>query len=205
MSDSITAFPARTNQVHQKPTQIQYDKTGQGVIELPQGRQQQASFNITILESAAAIIGVKDDPLALVFSTAIDNINQNLAAEFGDRAIQKTADAGLDVGPDATADRIVNLTTSFYGAFRAQHAGQDESIVLTSFMQTISRGIENGFGEARDILEGLEVLEGDIADNINQTFSLVQEKLAAFQAMMEDMNELPQTQAGTGNPPDGSN
>jgi len=199
MSDSITALPAGSIQAHQKNAQSLYDKTGRGVVELPEARQQQASFNITILESAAAIIGVKDDPLALVFSTAIDNINQVLEDEFGENAIQKSFEAGLDVSPEATADRIVSLSTSFYGAFRAQHADEDESAALTSFMQTITRGIEAGFAEAKDILEGLEVLEGNIADDINQTYSLVEEKLAAFEAMIEDLNEFPHRGTETAN------
>ncbi|WP_292746763.1 DUF5610 domain-containing protein, partial [Methylophaga sp. UBA3191] len=37
-----------------------------------------------------------------------------------------------------------------------------------------------GFKEARDILGGLKVLEGDIAGNIDKTYDLVQQGLQSF-------------------------
>ena len=51
---------------------------------------------------------------------------------------------------------------------------------LVKFTDIISGGIAQGFAEARDILDGLQVLEGDIASNIDKTYDLVQTGLAAF-------------------------
>ena len=48
------------------------------------------------------------------------------------------------------------------------------------FVEVISQGIEQGFNEARDILDGLAVLEGDIAATIDTTFELVQLGLQEF-------------------------
>ena len=194
MSESITTLPANpTRPGSQKPAHQPDTQPRQGVAELSQVQQQKESLNVAILESAAAIIGVKDEPLALVLSSAIERINEVLAPTLGNNAIQKTASSGLDVSPEATAERIASLSTAFYSAFKAQHPGEDEVRVLTNFIQTISSGIETGFGEARDILDGLGVLEGDIASDIDQTFALVQEKLAAFEAMIIDMNDLVDT------------
>jgi len=183
----LSASSTRTDPVASKPGS---DNSSQRVAEMSSMQQQKASMNVSILESAAVIIGVKDDPLSLVLNSAIERINEFLAPELGENAIQKVADSGLDVSPEATAERIASLSTSFYNAFREQHPGEDEAIVLANFIETISSGIEKGFGEARDILEGLEVLEGDIASDIDQTYDLVQEKLAAFEAMILDLNEL---------------
>ena len=47
-------------------------------------------------------------------------------------------------------------------------------------MDTISGGMEKGFKEARDILGGLKVLNGDIAGNIDKTYELVQKGYADF-------------------------
>ena len=190
MSDSISSIPTSSVQSDQKTPEQLSEKPAQGVAQLSPAEQQKASLNVSILESAAVIIGVTDDPLSLVLSSAIDKLNEILTPEFGENSIQKSLDTGLDVSPEATAERIVSLSTAFYEAFKAQHPGEDESEVLTNFIETISSGIERGFGEARDILEGLDVLEGDIASNIDQTFELVQEKLAAFDAMIRDMNGL---------------
>jgi len=190
MSDLLAAFSANTTQSDPVASKPGSENTQQRVTDLTPAQQQKATMNVSILESAAVIIGVKDDPLSLVLSSAIERINELLAPELGENAIQKVADSGLDVSPEATAERIASLSTSFYNAFREQHPGEDEATVVAKFIETISSGIEKGFGEARDILQGLDVLEGDIASDIDQTFDLVQEKLAAFEAMILDMNEL---------------
>ncbi len=190
MSDLLSSFSANSIQADQSFTRRATDDRPQTVTEMTPAQQQKASMNVSILESAAVIIGVKDEPLSLVLNSAIERINEYLAPELGENAIQKGVDSGLDVSPEATAERIASLSTSFYAAFKGQHPGEDEATVLTSFIETISSGIEKGFGEARDILEGLEVLEGNVASDIDQTFELVQEKLAAFEAMILDMNEF---------------
>ena len=188
MPELITTAPTGTKQADQTSPHQLSEKPDPGVGKLNRAEQQKASFNVSILESAAVNIGVKDSPLSLVLRTAIEEINKLLEPELGENVIQKAAESGLDVSPEATAQRIVSQSTSFFNAFKAQHPGENESTVLTNFIDIISNGIEKGFNEARNILEGLEVLEGDIASNIDQTFELVQEKLAAFKTMISDRN-----------------
>ena len=149
-------------------------------------QQQKAALNAAIMESSAAALGVRDQPLALVLRCAIEAINERLAPTMGENAIQRAADEGLDVSPEATAERIVDLATGLFHAFREKYADADETEVLENFMLTISEGIERGFEEARKILGGLSILEGDIADNIDKTYALVQEGLAAFKAQFTD-------------------
>lgn len=148
--------------------------------------QQKASLNAELLESTRVSIGTKDESLSLILNTALDKINELLAPELGENSIQQAVDSGLDVSPDATAQRIVSMSTAFFESFKAQHQGEEESAVLQNFMQTIGSGIQQGFDEGRSILEGLNVLEGDVASDIDKTFALVQEKLSAFEAMIEN-------------------
>ncbi len=190
MSDVLASRFISSTPADQSVSKQVSDKSPSSVVELTRSEHQKASLNVSILESAAVIIGVKDDPLSLVLSTAIDRINELLTPELGVNAVQKLSESEFDVSPESTAERIASLSTAFYSAFKEQHSGEDEATVLSRFVDVISRGIEKGFGEARDILEGLEVLEGGIASDIDQTYELVQEKLAAFEAMISDMNEL---------------
>ena len=148
-------------------------------------QQSKASLNVSILESTKVAIGAKNQPMALLLNTAIDKINTLLTPESCENAIQKAADANLDVTPEATASRIVGLSTAFYNAFKEQSPGDESSAVLDKFMATISEGIDQGFKEARDILEGLDVLKGDIASDIDTTYDLIQEKLSAFAMMIK--------------------
>jgi len=130
-------------------------------------------------------IGFKERPLALLLSSILDKINEFIAADLDEETVQKAYDSGLDVSPEATAERIVSLSTGFFEAFKKQHAGEDESEVRQKFMDTIGKGIERGFAEAREILDGLGVLEGDIANSIDQTHSLIQDGLANFRSQFE--------------------
>ncbi len=156
------------------------------VEQLSAIEKQKAELNVSIMESAKVSIGSKDNSLTLLFNTAIDKINEQLAPELGEDAIQKGYDSGLDISPEATADRIVSLSTLSYQAYRDNHQGEDDQTVLNNYIDLISSGVDQGFGEARTILSGLDVLEGDIASNIDKTYELVQEKLATFKALMSE-------------------
>jgi len=147
-------------------------------------QQLKAEMNVAIMESAKTTIGAQDNSLTLLFNAAIDKINEQLAPELGENAIQKAYDSGLDVSPEATAERIVSLSTLSYHAYKENHQGADENQILDNYIQLISDGIDQGFGEAKTILDGLNVLEGELASNIDKTYELVQEKLSSFKELM---------------------
>jgi hypothetical protein len=127
----------------------------------------QASMDVSIQSGNAS--------LTLLYRTAIDRINEFLAPEFGPNAIA-TAEAP-DNTPEATAARILSLSTAFYDAFAAQGKNKDKSpdALAQEFVDLIRGGFERGFGEAKDILSGLNVLGEDspIEQGINQTYALV--------------------------------
>ncbi|MNK31230.1 hypothetical protein D3C87_496610 [compost metagenome] len=136
-------------------------------------------LNASIMQASLNVsIGSENEPLALLYKTAITNINEALKGQYGDDAIQNAA--SQDNSAEATASRIVSLSTGFFDAFKKQNPDLDDDAALTKFMDTISGGMEKGFKEARDILEGLKVLGGDIAGNIDKTYELVQKGYADF-------------------------
>lgn len=89
-----------------------------------------------------------------------------------------------DNSPEGTAERIVSLSTNLLGAFEAQHPEEDPATAVKNFMDLIRQGIDQGFKEAKDILQGMGALQGDVADNIDKTYDLVQQKLSDFQTKM---------------------
>jgi hypothetical protein len=141
----------------------------------------QAQLNTSIVQASLSVsIGAQNEPLALLLKSAITGINEALKGQYGADAIQNAA--AQDNTPQATADRIVSLSTGFFEAYKQQHPGEDEAASLDKFMSTIRGGMEKGFSEARDILQSLKVLGGDVAGNIDQTYELVQKGYAAFEA-----------------------
>lgn len=151
--------------------------------------------NARILESnAATILAGADDSQRLLYKAAIEKLNEILEPEFGSNAIQSATDSGIDFSPEATAERIVSLSTAFYGRYREQNPEGSEADAIDNFIELIRGGIAQGFNEAKDILNNLQVLEGDIAENIETTFDLVQQKLDLFRERLvgaDSDNEAP--------------
>ena len=140
-----------------------------------------AQLNASIVEASLTVsLKSGNDPMSVVFKTALTGINEALEADFGKDAIQNAS--SQDNSPEATANRIVSLSTGFYEAYKRQNPGQDDETSLNNFMDTIKKGVEQGFKEARSILEGFKVLSGDLSSNIDKTYDLIQQGFADFVA-----------------------
>ncbi|QSX32902.1 DUF5610 domain-containing protein [Shewanella avicenniae] len=122
-----------------------------------------------------------NQPLALLYRTALEAINEELAPALGDNAIQTIANSDVDYSPEATAGRIVDFATQFFSVYQQQNQQLSFEEQLSNFMGIIGGAIDKGFGEARDILDKLNVLDGDIADGVNATYDFVQQGLDKFQ------------------------
>lgn len=186
MTSPIQPFGQTVSSLAKDPLNKQDGPFGQQIAELAKAKKftaddNQQLLNKSILESALSnSLGRTDKAQVLLLKTAIDGINEALQADFGDNAIQQAVDTGIDVSPEATAERIVQMSTAFFGAYLTGREEMPIEAALQSFMDIIRGGIEQGFSEARDILSGLKVLEGDIASNIDRTYDLVQQGLQNF-------------------------
>lgn len=146
---------------------------------------QRMELNAQIVSTSAEFqSSAVGQPQALLFHSAVEKLNELLLPELGENAVQQAADSGIDFSPEATAERIVGFATGFLPLFLDTHANEDPQAALDEFMQIIRDAIEQGFAEAREILDGLSVLEGDIAANIDTTFELVLEGLERFEIEM---------------------
>ncbi|WP_019026850.1 DUF5610 domain-containing protein [Colwellia piezophila] len=142
---------------------------------------QKKQLNAAIIESTLKFSNTMGDrPLSLLLKTALQGINEALKSGGVDSSVEDAYESGLDVSPEATAERIINFSTQFLASYREQHPEMDEEQSLTAFIDIIRGGIEQGFAEAKEILGGLKVLKGDIATNIDKTYQLVQEGLQSF-------------------------
>ena len=142
-------------------------------------RQEQVSeaalrkdLNVGILQASMAVsIRAGDESQALLFRTAIEGINEALAPTLGPDAIQNAM--VQDNSAEATAGRIVSMSTAFFDAYAARRPEDDPETVLRDFMDVIRGGFEKGFGEARDILSGLGVFNGAVEADVTKTRELV--------------------------------
>ena len=143
-----------------------------------------AQLYVSILQASLEVsINSQNDPLALVYKSAIENLNDVLRPELGDNAIQ--AASSQDNSPEATAGRIVDFITNMFGLFKQNNVDKDDGTNVDDYMSLVLKGVDQGFKEARGILDGLKVLNGDIASNIDKTYDLVQKSLADFVAKIK--------------------
>ncbi|GHT96951.1 hypothetical protein AGMMS49545_23420 [Betaproteobacteria bacterium] len=138
--------------------------------------------NRQILEASARVsLSSGQESQALLFRSAIEHINSVLAPELGANAIQAAA-ANQDNSAEATANRILSLSTAFYDGYAKQHPGEDPEKLAKDFVAVIRGGFEKGYGEAKHILEGLKVFDGDVKSGVEKTFELVQQGYDKFLA-----------------------
>ena len=147
-------------------------------------------LNASIIESTLKFnktIAVQ--PLSLVLKTALQGINETLEEMGIESNVKEAYESGVDFSPEATAERIVSFSTQLYSTYQEQHPEMDGEEALTKFIDIISQGINQGFTEARDVLHGLNVLEGEIAENIDRTYELVQDGLHSFAFVSGDLEK----------------
>jgi len=138
-------------------------------------------MNVQILQASAEVsLKAGDQSQALLFRGAIERINELLAPTLGTDAIQ--ARMGEDNSPEATAERILSLSTGFFDAFAAQRPNDNPDQVAKDFIELIRSGFEKGFNEAKDILQGLKVFSGGIEGGVMKTYELVSKGYDEFLA-----------------------
>ncbi|TXH94810.1 MAG: hypothetical protein E6Q75_11595 [Rheinheimera sp.] len=153
-------------------------------------------LNQTILDNQLSLSLQSDNKaMNLLYRAISDAVEKRMAAQDpqgADDSTEATAETGLnktysneDTSPQATADRIVSFATNFYQAFREQNPELNDKDGLEQFMQEIGKGIDQGFADARDILTGLKKLEGKVADDIDETYNLIQQGLQDFRERMQ--------------------
>lgn len=176
-------------QANSNPVEDTAKKTS--ASELSEANKRQ--LNQTILDNQLSLSLQSDDKaMNLLFRAISDAVEKRLAAQSPagqnqDSSTEATAETGLnktynneDTSPQATADRIVGFATNFYQAFREQNPELNDEDGLEQFMQEIGKGIDQGFADARDILTGLKKLEGKVATDIDETYSMIQQGLQEF-------------------------
>lgn len=151
--------------------------------------------NVAILQTNEQVsLRSNNDSLSLLYKTALDGINAELEPVMGENAAQKIYDSGIDTSPEATADRIVAFATAFYGRYKELFPGKTEEETLDNFLTVIGSGIDKGFNDAKDILKGLKVYEGEVESGVDKTYNLVLQGLSNFREKMLELAANPPTQ-----------
>ena len=109
-----------------------------------------------------------------------DKLNAAFAAAGMGTTVDSLQQSATDFSPQATAQRIVNFSTSFFGSFQQNHADEAGQSQASNFAAMIKGAIEEGFASAQDILVGLGEIAPDIQAGIDETFELTMQGINSF-------------------------
>ncbi len=101
-----------------------------------------------------------------------------LNRELADKLEQRFKEEGIDLKglraedftPQKVSDRIMNFVSG-------RVLSEQDSEKQQELMQQARAGVEQGFAEARDILDSLSVLNGKVKDDVDKTYDLIQQGL----------------------------
>lgn len=115
-------------------------------------------------------------------------MQEKISAMFEKYGIEMDGAMSLDVSVDATAQRIFDSAVGYFGLWKQQHPEASESDLIDTFESTIRGAVDQGYGEAMDILEGMD-LSKDVLDTSRKTKSKIDELFDAhFTQMRTDLS-----------------
>lgn len=92
-----------------------------------------------------------------------------------------------DFSPEKVADRVLGFVEQ---RLQSEAAAGADSAKLADLLAQARKGIEKGFDEARKILDGMGVLKGKVAEDIDATYDKIQDGLKGLE---QNYTGLPQT------------
>lgn len=98
---------------------------------------------------------------------------KTLANRLADRLGLKAGDLNgkaSDYTPDKVSDRILGFVE---GSIKAKAASGADPAELQDMLEQARKGVEQGFAEAKKILDGLGVLGGKVAEDIEETYNKI--------------------------------
>lgn len=155
------------------PTKKQAD-----VLVLEQSIELSAKIDTKVSFSLNDITGA----LSLSAEKVMNKLNEILKSQVPD-GVQSLDPARYT--PEATAERIVEGATAFFGAYARQNPELQGEELINGFMETIRGGIDQGFEDAFGTLENIGAFELEgVKDAVLRTKELVEQKLTAYEENM---------------------
>lgn len=106
-------------------------------------------------------------------STLANRLTERLGLAPGSLAGQSRD----DFSPDKVAGRVLGFIEQ---RLQSEQAAGADSSKLQSLLQQARQGVEKGFGEARKILDDMGLLKGQVASDIDTTYSKIEDGFSAL-------------------------
>lgn len=108
-----------------------------------------------------------------IYEVLSSEIGKKVDAMLGEQGIEPLSMADLDLSPDATAGRIFDFTTAFYGMYRAQNEEMTEEEAITGFEKLMRGAVDKGAAQAMGILESYSLNGNPAVNTAKETMSIL--------------------------------
>ena len=203
--NSVNNPPASSSQLSVSVQQSQTSSSAsQNVSSTVSARNQ---LNAQLVANLDVSTNTDGKSLSLLYRTAIDSINQILSDQLNGGAGAQAASDGQtaqgaqqtpnilqqklseDNSPEGTSQRILSGALSFFSTYAKQHPELSQEEQAKNFVDIVRGGFEKGYAEAVDVLNGLKVFNGNIADEVKKTRDLVNKGFDDFVASMKPQQQ----------------
>ncbi|MDX2506539.1 MAG: DUF5610 domain-containing protein [Gammaproteobacteria bacterium] len=157
-----TAFSGITNMEHLLPAV----HPGQQAVSKTSGLKSSDEISIGIL--------TPEKTQALLNREIADKLEQR----FKEEGIELSGLQAEDFTPEKVSERILGFVS---GRILSEQDNEQQA----QLMEQARKGIEQGFSEAREILESLDVLNGRIKEDVDSTYELIQQGLERLQQQLD--------------------
>ena len=155
--------------------------------------------NLNPYQGAVRKESTSDDSLSIGIMTP-EKTQAILNRELADKLEQRFKEEGIDLKglkaedftPQKVSDRIMNFVS-------ARVLSEQDSEKQQELMQQARAGVEQGFAEARDILDSLSVLNGKVKDDVDKTYDLIQQGLDKLNQQINGQSDEDQESQETDN------
>ncbi|GEM_PF-3051268 len=113
---------------------------------------------------------------------------KKLEAMFAEHGLELEDYGGVDMAPEATAERIFGFASGMIEIYRKQNSTLSDEKLVDQFEETIRGAVKLGYEEAAEILEGMGIWDG-AKENAERTMSLVDKKFDNFFATLRGSKE----------------
>lgn len=117
---------------------------------------------------------------SLTVEILVVQVSMHVSSRAGAANPVQQAYSPLDFSPEATAHRIFQFSMGMYGVYQAQHSDEPSDVTLANFEELVRGAIDEGFGDALEMLEQLGRLDETTNEFVNNTRSILERLLDAF-------------------------
>jgi len=133
--------------------------------------------------------------LSIEAQEIINAINEHLKTSLPEGVQSLTAEESTS---EATANRIVSAVTGLFANYQKANSNLGTEEMLNKFMSAVKSGVDKGYQDAFEILDGLGAFKYDgVQSDIEKTIELVHEKLDSFEIEMRKQLGLDSTEEDT--------